>query len=182
MIPASWRGPRSPVAIKRAVQTPGGHRPPLQTRATAETSFPSRKIHSQGRNPFSRTRLHSLARIFIFPREKNSSSQNFARRGKFRVKKIFARRPPRARFAFSEEKSRHAGFFSRAPTRRNAPTGMSTQKVTENYQIPPLMSLTGYNPISISCGQGSGHPHPVVVDNVSGSFGNLMSPEAFCRL
>jgi hypothetical protein len=42
--------------------------------------------------------------------------------------------------------------------------------------------LTGFGAIPISCGQGSGHPHPVVVDNVSGSFGNFMSPGSFCRL
>jgi hypothetical protein len=55
------------------------------------------------------------------------------------------------------------------------------QKIAENSQNPPLICLTGHGAISISCGQGSGHPHPVVVDNVSGSFGNLVSPEAFRR-
>jgi hypothetical protein len=83
---------------------------------------------------------------------------------------------------FSEGKSTARAFFMPAKTRREAVTFMSTQKVTENFQIQPLISLTGYNAIPISCGQGSGHPHPVVVDNVSGSFGNFMSPGSFCRL
>ena len=42
--------------------------------------------------------------------------------------------------------------------------------------------LTRFRAIPISCGQGSGHPHPVVVDNVLGGFGDWVSPEAFGRL
>jgi hypothetical protein len=61
------------------------------------------------------------------------------------------------------------------------PNSLSTQKVTENLQIAPEFNLTDPKPIPISCGQGSGHPHPVVVDNVSGSFGNLVSPWLFDR-
>ncbi|HQY06360.1 MAG TPA: hypothetical protein PLQ52_09870 [Lacunisphaera sp.] len=62
-----------------------------------------------------------------------------------------------------------------------AAASLSIKKIAENSRNPPLICLTGHGPISISCGQGSGHPHPVVVDNVSGSFGNLVSPEAFRR-
>ena len=56
------------------------------------------------------------------------------------------------------------------------------QKLTQNFQIRLLIYLTEKGQISISCGQGSAHPHPVVVDNVLGSFGNFMWPEAFFRL
>jgi hypothetical protein len=58
---------------------------------------------------------------------------------------------------------------------------LSTQKVTENLQKRPDFYLTVHPPIPISCGQGSGHPHPVVVDNVSGSFGKFCSPALFGR-
>jgi hypothetical protein len=74
-----------------------------------------------------------------------------------------------------------SGFFLAPKYGRPADAWLSTQKIAENSQNPPLICLTELWPISISCGQGSGHPHPVVVDNVSGSFGNLVSPETFRR-
>jgi hypothetical protein len=58
---------------------------------------------------------------------------------------------------------------------------LSTQKVTENLQKLTAFYLTVICTIPIGCGQGSGHPHPVVVDNVSGSFGNFVSPWLFDR-
>jgi len=61
------------------------------------------------------------------------------------------------------------------------PTSLSTQKVTENLQNLTALHLTVISAIPIGCGQGSGHPHPVVVDNVLESFGNFISPELFAR-
>jgi hypothetical protein len=58
---------------------------------------------------------------------------------------------------------------------------LSTQKVTENLQNAREFYLTVPEAIPISCGQGSGHPHPVVVDNVLGSFGKFVSPVLFDR-
>ncbi len=70
----------------------------------------------------------------------------------------------------------------RADLRRWVTPELSIKKVTENLQNPPLIYLTEFGAVPITGGQGSGHPHPVVVDNVLGSCGNLMSPAAFCRL
>jgi hypothetical protein len=58
---------------------------------------------------------------------------------------------------------------------------MSTQKVTEKLRSRSGIQLTVISAIPIGCGQGSGHPHPVVVDNVSGSFGKFCSPALFGR-
>jgi hypothetical protein len=120
---------------------------------------------------------------FLFFRAKNISPLEIAHDAEFFASRKYlsgARFAPTRRF--SEEKRPVAAFFSPPDHRREAVTMLSTQKVTENYQIQPLIYLTGYQAIPISCGQGSGHPHPVVVDNVSGSFGNLVSPGSFCRL
>lgn len=129
------------------------------------------------------TRHQSALRGFLFFRAKNISPLKTAHDAEFFASRKYL---SSARFAptrrFSEEKRPVAAFFSPPDHHREAVTMLSTQKVTENYQIQPLIYLTGYQAIPISCGQGSGHPHPVVVDNVSGSFGNLVSPESFCRL
>jgi hypothetical protein len=111
-----------------------------------------------------------------------SPSENCARFLFFHVKKIFVRRRLRAFFPVFRGENRAAIFFPRKKTRREARPELSTKKVTENLQKPSVFYLTEPKAIPISCGQGSGHPHPVVVDNVSGSFGNLSSPESFCRL
>jgi hypothetical protein len=122
-------------------------------------------------------------RPFLFFRAKNIFPLKNAHDAKFFASRKYlsaARFAPAGRF--SEGKRPVAAFFSPPDHRREAVTMLSTQKVTENYQIQPLIYLTGHQAIPISCGQGSGHPHPVVVDNVSGSFGNFMSPGSFCRL
>jgi hypothetical protein len=63
-----------------------------------------------------------------------------------------------------------------------APTiSLSTQKVTENLQNPSCLHLTVISAIPIGCGQGSGHPHPVVVDNVLGSSSKFSSLLLFGR-
>jgi len=111
-----------------------------------------------------------------------SPLKNPRRRGKSRVKKIFGRIASAPALAVFRGKSGRRSFsFRNIPPREAAP-GLSNTKMTENFQKRPLIYLTGFQPVPISCGQGSGHPHPVVVDNVSGSFGNLASPMAFCRL
>ena len=123
------------------------------------------------------------SRTFLFFRAKNISPLKIAHDAEFFASRKYL---SVARFAstgrFSEEKRPAVAFFYSPHHRREAAPVLSTQKVTENYQIQPLIYLTGYQAIPISCGQGSGHPHPVVVDNVSGSFGNLVSPGSFCRL
>jgi hypothetical protein len=101
---------------------------------------------------------------------------------KFRVKKIFDCVSSGAVQAVFRGKPGRRGFFSENISSREADAGLSNTKMTENLQKLPLIELTEFRPVPISCGQGSGHPHPVVVDNVSGSFGNLASPTAFCRL
>jgi len=114
---------------------------------------------------------------------KNISPLRIARDAKFFAsRKYLCRAPPRASGVFQSENRAIALFFARSLHRHEAVTLLSIPKITENYQNQPLMYLTGYQAIPISCGQGSGHPHPVVVDNVSGSFGNLVSPGSFCRL
>jgi hypothetical protein len=105
----------------------------------------------------------------------------FARRTIFPSRKYLHISPAGRAHRFSEEKSAsRAKYFLRQP-KHEAISCLSTKKVTGNFQNPPEFCLTGYGPISISCGQGSGHPHPVVVDNVLGSFGNLVSPALFDR-
>jgi hypothetical protein len=112
----------------------------------------------------------------------NFPSENRRRCEKLRVKKIFGRiASGLARAGFRGKTDRRAFSFKNISSREAAP-GLSNTKMTENLQKLPLIQLTEIRPVSISCGQGSGHPHPVVVDNVSGSFGNLASPTAFCRL
>ncbi len=123
------------------------------------------------------------ARAFLFFSAENISPLKNALDGIFFASRKYLRSAHGAGVAcFSEEKSPSRAFFATAKHRREVVTMLSTQKVTENLQKPPLICLTGVGAVPISCGQGSGHPHPVVVDNVSGSFGNLVSPEAFCRL
>jgi len=120
---------------------------------------------------------------FYFFRAKNISPLKMAHDSDFFAsRKYLSRARGGSGWAFSEEKSPVRRFFSPPQHRHVVVTMLSTQKVTENYQNQPLIYLTGYQAIPISCGQGSGHPHPVVVDNVSGSFGNLVSPGSFCRL
>jgi hypothetical protein len=139
-------------------------------------------LHFRGKTP-SRSASHTRAKKFFVSRaEKIFTRKNRHEAEIFASRKYLCDLHRAFVFRFSEEKSRHRAFFHQARVHRECRTAMSTSKVTENFQFPPLMSLTGYNPISISCGQGSGHPHPVVVDNVSGSFGNFMSPGSFCRL
>jgi len=100
------------------------------------------------------------------------SSEKCARAVNFRVKKIFVRAARRAVHAIPRGKTGARGIFSGKNPAREAVATLSTKKVAENFQNPPLICLTGLGAVSISGGQGSGHPHPVVVDNVSGSFGN----------
>jgi hypothetical protein len=69
----------------------------------------------------------------------------------------------------------------RRANRRETCRVLSTKKITEFLLGPMDFYLTVPESIPISCGQGSGRPHPVVVDNVLGSFGNLVSPELFSR-
>jgi hypothetical protein len=83
--------------------------------------------------------------------------------------------------SFSEENAPPLAEKNRGKRKHEAANSMSTKKVTGNYQNPPEFCLTGYPPISISCGQGSGHPHPVVVDNVLGSFSKFCSLTLFGR-
>ncbi|HEY0864605.1 MAG TPA: hypothetical protein VGD97_10915 [Lacunisphaera sp.] len=137
-------------------------------------------------SPLSHTlfgRRSAAPRAFLFFRAKNIFPLKNAHDSEFFASRKFlsgARFAPTRRF--SEEKRPVVAFFHPTDHRREVASMLSTQKVTENYQIQPLIYLTGYPAIPISCGQGSGHPHPVVVDNVSGSFGNLVSPGSFCRL
>jgi hypothetical protein len=113
--------------------------------------------------------------------EKYFRAPLFARRTFFPSRKYLHISPAGRASRFSEEKSApRANYFLRKP-KHEAISCLSTKKVTGNFQNPPEFCLTGYGPISISCGQGSGHPHPVVVDNVLGSFGNLVSPGLFDR-
>jgi len=108
-------------------------------------------------------------------------SQIFSRRQKFPVKKIFVPVPYACRhWVFRGEIDSPKIYFERwaefAP-----PISLSTQKVTENLQNLTPLHLTVISAIPIGCGQGSGHPHPVVVDNVLESFGNFISPGLFAR-
>jgi hypothetical protein len=112
----------------------------------------------------------------------NFPSEKCARIRDSRVKIKFVRAGPRAGRAVFRGKTAARGIFRRKNPPREARATLSTKKVTENFQNRPLIYLTGLGAVSISCGQGSGHPHPVVVDNVSGSFGNLASPGSSCRL
>ena len=99
----------------------------------------------------------------------------------FRVKNIFVPpRGPRIFAVFRGEMPPRRKYFKKNFA-RDAGLGLSTQKLTEYFQKRPLICLTEIGPVPISCGQGSGHPHPVVVDNVLGSFGNLVSPALFDR-
>jgi hypothetical protein len=79
---------------------------------------------------------------------------------------------PIAKSSLSSEKpkSRQKPFDGEAKMSR---VFVVQQKLTQNLQIRLLIYLTENGEISISCGQGSAHPHPVVVDNVLGSFGNF---------
>lgn len=90
----------------------------------------------------------------------------------FIVKKIFVRVSQLGILSVPRAKTRRAHEISHAKPRGKSMPALSTQKLTENFQDITLICLTVYSAIPISCGQGSGHPHPVVVDNVSGSFGN----------
>jgi hypothetical protein len=110
------------------------------------------------------------------------SSEKCARLENFRVKKIFAHGARRTSREVFRGKTDVRGIFPEKNQPVETAPALSTIKVTENFHFPPLICLTGLGPVSISCGQGSGHPHPVVVDNVSGSFGNFRSPRSFCRL
>jgi hypothetical protein len=138
-------------------------------------------IPPRGRNALRAAPFRPRARFYFF-RAKNISPLGNAHDSKFFASRKYL---SGARFAsmrcFSEEKRPVAVFFSAPDHRHESVTMLSTQKVTENYQIQPLIYLTGYPAIPISCGQGSGHPHPVVVDNVLESFSNLVSLDAFCR-
>ena len=125
----------------------------------------------------------SSPRAFSFFSAENISPLGIALDGEFFASRKYLRNVRGAGVVrFSEEKSPSRAFFAAANHLREVVTMLSTQKVTENLQKPPLIYLTGFGAVPISCGQGSGHPHPVVVDNVLGSFGNLVSPEAFSRL
>jgi hypothetical protein len=153
---------------------------PVPPQGTALRPFLLCRTHSPGpRSPV--TNPH--ARSFLFFRAKNISPLKNAHDSEFFASRKYLSDTRFARVSrFSEEKSPDSAFFVPGKHRRGVVTMLSTPKMTENFQIQPLIYLTGYQAIPISCGQGSGHPHPVVVDNVSGSFGNLVSPEAFCRL
>jgi hypothetical protein len=123
------------------------------------------------------------SRAFSFFSAKNISPLKTALDWEFFAsRKYLSRARPAGVSRFSEGKSPFRAFFVPATHRREAVTMLSTQKVTENLQKPSLICLTGFGAVPISCGQGSGHPHPVVVDNVLESNGNLVSPEAFSRL
>ncbi len=165
-----------PVTSPPSSNRSGGPVPP---RGIGLRPFPLWGTPFPGRRPPVITR----SRAFLFFRAKNIFPLKIAHDAEFFASRKYlsgTRFAPTRRF--SEEKRPAAVFFNPPDHRREVVTMLSTQKVTENYQIQPLIYLTGHNPIPISCGQGSGHPHPVVVDNVSGSCGNLMSPERFCRL
>jgi hypothetical protein len=69
---------------------------------------------------------------------------------------------------FRGEIAARANFRARA-AKSWPPFLLSTPKMTENLQKLPEFYLTVICAIPIGCGQGSGHPHPVVVDNVLGS-------------
>jgi len=108
-------------------------------------------------------------------------SGNFAQPGNFPVKKIFVRIPRASpRRVFRGEIDPRAFLSGRAD--EFAPgVSLSTQKVTENLQNSAALHLTVNSAIPIGCGQGSGHPHPVVVDNVLGSFSKFYSLPLFGR-
>jgi hypothetical protein len=104
------------------------------------------------------------------------SSQIAAPPENFPVKKIFGpivMRPPKC--------IPRVKTFQPSARKFNPTISLSTQKVTENLQKRREFCLTVPEAIPISCGQGSGHPHPVVVDNVLGSFGKFVSPALFDR-
>jgi len=125
-------------------------------------------------------------KIFPTARQKNPrapfSSENFTPPQNFPVKKIFVRNPfASPRRVFRGEIDSLRKYFQRAAEFVPAFT-LSTPKVTENLQRLIDFYLTVICAIPIGCGQGSGHPHPVVVDNVLESFGNFHSPGLFARL
>jgi len=130
----------------------------------------------------SRKRRTRTRRSKQFSRQRLFSSQNPDRLKIFRVMKIFALFALAIVIVLFRGKSPVCGFFPHQNCPRAAVLSLSTTKLTENFRKQPLNLLTVPKAIPISCGQGSGHPHPVVVDNVLGSFGNLVSPDAFYRL
>jgi hypothetical protein len=106
----------------------------------------------------------------------------FSRREKFPVKKIFVPVPLARRRSVFRGEIDYPKIYFVGSDEFVLPFSLSTQKVTENLQIGTALHLTVISAIPIGCGQGSGHPHPVVVDNVLESFGNFVSPRLFPRL
>src|SRR4051812_1757494 len=90
----------------------------------------------------------------------------FSRREKFPVKKIFVLLPYADRSCLFRGEIDYPKIYFVGPHEFVPPFSLSTQKVTENLQIRTALHLTVISAIPIGCGQGSGHPHPVVVDNV----------------
>ena len=134
-----------------------------------------------GRGPSLSHHGRRISSPAFLPRKKFSPQRIPPRPEFFPSRKYLCISPAAGEKSFSEEKTTDAQKYFAPKPKHGAINSLSTKKVTGNYQNPPEFCLTGYDPISISCGQGSGHPHPVVVDNVLESFGNFPSPRLFAR-